>query len=326
MSSLKQITVQGYKSIQSLENFALKPLNILIGANGAGKSNFISLFKLLANIEAQNLQIYTQVSGGPDSLLFYSRQITHKILMKFDFGLHGYGFNLIPTADNRLIFESESLYLMDSSSIIANGNEESQLKNTKLTVTDEICSIISNLKIYHFHDTSDNAKIKQLQPVANNLKLQGDASFFKDFVFRERVENIELEWAEIKNPDQPFKAYMLSDGTLRFICLSTLLLQPYHLMPEIILIDEPELGLHPYAINILSSLIQRASEKKQLIISSQSVELIDNFNPDDLVIINHKNNRTVFNRLDNDKLKVWLEEYSLSELWKSNLLGGRPSR
>ena len=97
-------------------------------------------------------------------------------------------------------------------------------------------------------------------------------------------------------------------------------------MPEIILIDEPELGLHPYAINILSSLIQRASEKKQLIISSQSVELIDNFNPDDLVIINHKNNRTVFNRLDNDKLKVWLEEYSLSELWKSNLLGGRPSR
>jgi predicted ATPase len=355
MSSLKQITVQGYKSIQSLENFALKPLNILIGANGAGKSNFISLFKLLANIEAQSLQIYTQISGGPDSLLFYGRQLTNKILMKFDFGLHGYGFNLIPTADNRLIFESESLYNLDSSSTIAKGNEESQLRNTKLTATAEICSIISNWKIYHFHDTSDNAKVKQLQSVTNNLKLQGDASnlapylkrlqteypdnyhqivktiqmvapFFKDFVFREQVENIELEWAEIKNPDQPFKAYMLSDGTLRFICLTTLLLQPYHLMPEIILIDEPELGLHPYAINLLSSLIQRASDKKQLIISSQSVDLIDNFNSDDLVIFNHENNRTVFNRLDNYKLKAWLEEYSLSELWKSNLLGGRPSR
>ncbi len=148
------------------------------------------------------------------------------------------------------------------------------------------------------------------------------APFFKDFVFRDKLENIELEWAEVKNPDKPFKAYMLSDGTLMFICLATLLLQPFNLMPDIILIDEPELGLHPYAINILSSLIQRASEKKQLIISSQSVELIDNFNSEDLVIINHEKNRTVFNRLDNDKLDAWLEEYSLSELWKSNLLGG----
>jgi predicted ATPase len=355
MSSLKQITVQGYKSIQSLENFELNHLNILIGANGAGKSNFISLFKLLANIEAQNLQIYTQTSGGPDSLLFYGRQITNKILMKFDFGHHGYGFNLIPTADNRLIFETESLYESDSCSIIAKGNDESQLKNAKQTVANEISSTISNWKIYHFHETGENAKVKQLQSVSNNINLQGDASnlapylkrlqteypdnynqivktikmvapFFKDLVFRDKVENLELEWAEIQNPDRPFKAYMLSDGTLRFICLATLLLQPFDLMPDTILIDEPELGLHPYAINILSSLIQRAGEKKQLIISSQSVELIDNFKSEDLVIINHDKNRTAFNRLDNDKLNSWLEEYSLSELWKSNLLGGRPSR
>jgi predicted ATPase len=354
MSTIKQITIQGYKSIQSLENFKLNNLNILIGANGAGKSNFISLFKLLANIEAQNLQLYTQICGGPDSLLFYGRQITNKIHIKFNFGHYGYGFDLIPTADNRLIFESESLYDSDSCSIIAKGNEESQLKNTKLTAANQISSTIYRWKIYHFHDTSDNAKVKQLQSVSDNINLQSDASnlapylkrlkteypdnynqivktikmvapFFKDFVFRDK-ENIELEWAEIKNPDKPFKAYMLSDGTLRFICLATLLLQPFDLMPDIILIDEPELGLHPYAINILSSLIQRASQKKQLIISSQSVELIDNFQSEDLVIINHEKNRTVFNRLDNDKLDAWLEEYSLSELWKSNLLGGRPSR
>jgi predicted ATPase len=355
MSTLKQITVQGYKSIQSLENFELNNLNILIGANGAGKSNFISLFKLLANIEAQNLQLYTQICGGPDSLLFYGRQITNKIHIKFDFGDYGYGFDLIPTADNRLIFETESLYDSDSCTIIAKGNEESQLKNSKLTADNEISSTISSWKIYHFHDTSDTAKVKQLQSVSDNINLQSDASnlapylkrlkteypdnynqivktikmvapFFKDFVFRDKLENIELEWAEIKNPDKPFKAYMLSDGTLRFICLATLLLQPFDLMPDIILIDEPELGLHPYAINILSSLIQRASEKKQLIISSQSVELIDNFKSEDLVIINHEKNRTIFNRLDNDKLTAWLEEYTLSELWKSNLLGGRPSR
>jgi predicted ATPase len=354
MSSLKQITVQGYKSIQSLENFELNHLNILIGANGAGKSNFISLFKLLANIEAQNLQIYTQTSGGPDSLLFYGRQITNKILMKFDFGHHGYGVALIPTADNRLIFEAESLYDSDSCSIIAKGHDESQLKNAKPTVAKEISSTISNWRIYHFHETGENAKVKQLQSVSNNIHLQSDASnlapylkrlqteypnhynqivktikmvapFFKDFVFRDKVEYLELEWAEIENPSKPFKAYMLSDGTLRFICLATLLLQPYHLMPEPLLIDEPELGLHPYAINILSSLIQRVAEKKQLIISSQSVELIDNFSSEDLVIINLDKNRTVFNKLDNDKLKVWLEEYSLSELWKSNLLGGIPS-
>lgn len=359
MSSLKKITVQGYKSIQSSENFELNNLNILIGANGAGKSNFISLFKLLANIEEQNLQLYTQKSGGPDSLLYYGRKLTDQIHMKFYFGRNGYGFDLIPTADNRLIFATEVLYLSggytDSTLIIARGKEESNLKNSKETVANYISSTISNWRIYHFHDTSDSAKVKQVQSVSDNINLHSDASnlaaylkrlkteypdnysqivktikmvapFFKGFVFREKVETIELEWAEIENPETPFKAYMLSDGTLRFICLATLLLQPFDLMPDTILIDEPELGLHPYAINILSSLIQRASEKKQLIISSQSVELVDNFKPENIVVTNKEMNRTVFKRLDQEKLADWLEEYSLGELWKQNILGGRPSR
>jgi len=358
MSNLKKITVQGYKSIQSLANFEMKNLNILIGANGAGKSNFISLFQLVANIENQNLQIYTQKSGGPDSLLYYGRKKTDNIHIKFDFGANGYGFDLIPTVDNRLIFATEMLYLSnetDSVSIIARGFDESKLKNSTETIVNDILAKISHWKIYHFHDTSETAKVKQMQSVSNNITLQGDASnlaaylkrlkneysdnyyqivktikmvapFFKDFVFRKQVETMELEWTEIENPETPFKAYMLSDGTLRFICLATLLLQPYELMPETVLIDEPELGLHPYAINILSSLIQRASQKKQLIISSQSVELVNHFNPENIIVINREINKTVFKRLDAEKLASWLEEYSLGELWKQNIFGGRPSR
>jgi predicted ATPase len=143
---------------------------------------------------------------------------------------------------------------------------------------------------------------------------------------RENEEYIQLEWTEIGNPDTPFKAHVLSDGTLRFICLATLLLQPFDLMADTILIDEPELGLHPYALAVLADLIKRAAEQKQLIISTQSVELIDHFSANDIIVVDRVDNASTFNRLNEEKLKDWLEDYSLGDLWKQNIIGGRPSR
>ena len=95
-------------------------------------------------------------------------------------------------------------------------------------------------------------------------------------------------------------------------------------MPDTIIIDEPELGLHPFAINILSALIKRAAEKKQIIISSQSVELINYFTPEDIIVVDRKNKETVFRRLKEEELGDWLQDYTLGEIWKSNLIGGRP--
>ena len=118
----------------------------------------------------------------------------------------------------------------------------------------------------------------------------------------------------------------MSDGTLRFIALATLFLQPDTYRSNVILLDEPELGLHPYAITILASIIKSASKANQVIISTQSPILLDHFNPEDILVADRINESTHFSRLDPERLSKWLEDYSLGQLWEKNELGGRPSR
>jgi len=367
MSTLSKITIKGYKSIQNLENFELRNLNILLGANGAGKSNFISVFKLLSELYVQQLQLYIQKNGGADALLHYGRKKTEKITMAFFFEKNGYEFSLIPTEDNRIIFEKEKLLFIGNyinqygkevypnSIVIASAHNEAILKESKHFYSTYIKPAIESWRVYHFHDTSDTALVKQIHSTTDNLILKTDAAnlaaflfrlkkrfpdnynqivktiqlvapFFADFVHRDNEPTIQLEWFEKGNLDTPFKAHVLSDGTLRFMCLATLLLQPFELMNDTILIDEPELGLHPYALAVLADLIKRASEKKQLIISTQSVELINHFSANDIIVVDRVNDASTFKRLDEELLQDWLEDYTLGDLWKQNIIGGRPSR
>ncbi|GAB7200676.1 AAA family ATPase [Dickeya oryzae] len=152
--------------------------------------------------------------------------------------------------------------------------------------------------------------------------------FFGDFYLRPTSDNpdtIQLEWTE-KEQDIPFKANELSDGSLRFILLATVLLQPEEYKPSAIIVDEPELGLHPYAIAVLAELIKTASHEHQLIISTQSVELVNEFDAEDLIVVDKKDGASTFKRLEADSLEEWLSDYSLGELWTKNLLGGRPQR
>lgn len=365
MPTVRKLSISGYKSIRELRDFELRNLNVLIGANGAGKSNFIGFFRLLAEIAEQRLQVFVQKQGGPDALLHYSRKVTDQIYSKIEFANGNYTFFLVPTNDNRLIFEREFADITDEqgaesfSLAFLEGNAESHLieprsRHAAITGTGLITTIQS-WRIYHFHDTSESAKVKQQHARNDTLRLKVDganlaaylhmlrtqhashyelivdtirliAPFFGDFVQRDdNAATIELEWTEQGNPDTPFKAHMLSDGTLRFICLATLLLQPHTLMPSTILIDEPELGLHPYAISVLADMLKRASENTQLIVSTQSVELLDCLEPEDIVVVDRKDNASTFARLDADALQSWLEDYSLGDLWKRNILGGRPA-
>ena len=360
MSSVKSLSITGYKSIRELRNFELRSLNVLIGANGAGKSNFINLFRMLAEMYEQGLQLYVQTQGGPDALLHFGRNTTEKLHAEFYFARNGYQFDLIPTTDNRLVFESEiswfgGVYFNTTPSVLlGRGHDESRLKTATDKYSPYVRESISNWRVYHFHDTGEKAKVKQRHAVNDNLRLKTDAAnlaaylrmlhqqhtkyyqrivdavrlvapYFDDFVQRpDGVDTVELEWLQRGKPDTPLKANMLSDGTLRFICLATLLLQPSDLLPETVLVDEPELGLHPYAISVLADIFKQVSEAHQLIVSTQSVELVNELSPEDIVVVDQEDDASTFRRFTADELSGWLEEYSLGEVWKRNILGGRP--
>jgi predicted ATPase len=152
--------------------------------------------------------------------------------------------------------------------------------------------------------------------------------FFDDFVLKpEDLKNgertIKLFWRQ-KESDYIFWPHQLSDGSIRFICLTAALLQPNP--PSTIIIDEPEIGLHPYAITLLGALLQSASTRMQVIVSTQSVDLVNEFSIDDLVIVERVNGATTFRRENQSDFEMWLEDYTTGELWEKNVLGGRPSR
>lgn len=354
---LSELILHNYKSIKECK-LNMGSLNVLIGANGAGKSNFIGFFKLISLLLDQKLQPYVSKAGGPDALLHYGRKTSEEFSAELYFGNNGYKFALEPTQDNRMMFSNEALWWnMSGDKSVGSGHFETLVETHKSGIYEYTVPVMKKWRVYHFHDTSDSAKVKQIHRINDNEYLREDganlgaylyrlkknheshyrrivktikmvAPFFDDFYLRPTPENadrIQLEWTE-DGQDVPFKASELSDGTLRFISLATVLLQPDEFMPSSIIVDEPELGLHPYAISVLAALMKVAAEKHQLIISTQSVDLVSEFEPEDLVIVDREHSASTFKRLDTAALKTWLDDFSLGELWKKNLLGGRPKR
>jgi predicted ATPase len=218
---------------------------------------------------------------------------------------------------------------------------------------------ISSWVVYHFHDTSFNAAVRRPRAVNDNIALRQSADnlapflyliaqtrrdcytrirdvirlaapFFDDFSLRPIPGNedmIQLEWRQ-RDSDYPFRANQLSDGTLRFICLATALLQPNP--PPTMLFDEPELGLHPYALTLLGNLFRQYASagsyvSHQAIISTQSAPLLNEFTPEDVIVVGRTRGESQFRRLTSEELSEWLQEYSLGELWQKNVLGARPT-
>ena len=363
MPRLARLTVRGFKSIRELKDFEPGALNVLIGPNGAGKTNFIELFRMMARMTEQRLQIWVAEQGGPDALLFGGRRGPSRIEAEFIFGLNAYHFSLVPVGRN-LVFEGEETGFFGHGQTfthpLGSGHYESNLKGADEGGGDAfspyVRAAIASWRVYHFHDTSPVAPVRQAQALRDNLSLKSDASnlgaflrrlrerhpdyyrqiveavrlaapFFGDFVYRRDVgERMELEWFEADDPDTVLGPRQLSDGTLRFISLATLLLQPTQLRPQLILIDEPELGLHPHTLTLLAEMLQHASDERQVIVSTQSADLVSEFEPEDVVVVDRKHGESVFERLDSERLHDWLEDYVLGDLWKMNIFGGRPER
>lgn len=363
---LNQITVKGFKSIKALEHFPLSALNLLIGANGAGKSNFIKALTLLNTLIDKKLQLWIGREGGADDILYFGQKITSELQIEWHYSLSTehihYQCTLIPAHDT-LIFAKEAGSWQKKGSLkpetflIDGGHRETQLH--LMAPNNSVAQIILNhlknwqVHLYHFHDTSTTAKMRQQGDLHDNVAIRPDASnlaaflyllkkryplnyqniveavrlvapFFDDFRLqpsRLNPEKIQLEWQHIGS-ERYFNAHSFSDGTLRFIGLATLLLQPE--LPATILLDEPELGLHPYAVSILAEMMESAATKTQMIAGTQSVTLVNQFQLEDIVVIERENEQSQFNKLKNEEMTHWLDDYSLGELWEKNVLGGRP--
>lgn len=359
---LKSIEVQGYKSI-SRQRISISDINVLIGQNGAGKSNFISLFEFLKDIIEARLQFIVQKAGGAEQLLYYGSKETSRIFFQLDFAPNLYKIILQPTVNDSLFVVEESCGYWRKKgskidepywSVSTSSKEESSLSKAQNDQVQEYAyQVLRDWRVYHFHDTSDTAGMKKYCSVSDNQFLFDDASnlaaylymlkeseaeyydrivktiqliipFFKSFVLRPNALNpdtIRLDWQD-KFSDKVFNASSLSDGSLRFICMATLLLQPK--LPKLIILDEPELGLHPTAISVLAGLLKKASNRSQVIISTQSVNLVNEFDAENVIVVDRDEGASIFKKLDPEKLEEWLNNYSLGDIWEKNIIGGMP--
>lgn len=356
---ISRITIEGYKSIRQLRDFELRALTILIGANGAGKSNFVSFFTLLHEMVEQRLEVEVLREGGADALLYLGPKVTKQVVGRLCFGQHSYEFALAPTVDSRLVLTEETLVECPGgrsaeSRHTFRGIGESQLRDAGVGLPRHIYDGLSSWVVYHFHDTSVTAGVRRQTSTRDNEHLRSDASnlaafllklkaanpdsyamirdairlvapFFDDFRLRPRSsgadEVVTLEWSQ-KSSDYPFQPFQISDGTLRFMCLATALLQPKP--PATVLFDEPELGLHPYALSLLAGLFKQGSNRTQVIVSTQSASLLNCFEASDVIVVERDEGASTFRRLDSDQLREWLSTYTLGELWEKNVFDGGP--
>jgi predicted ATPase len=362
------VTLKGFKSIKAME-LELRSLNILIGANGAGKSNLVSFFKMLNEMMAERLQQYIATAGRAQSLLHFGPKVTPQMEAELEFEVNNivdtYAVRLFHAAGDTLVFADETLSFLQSGYPIpkvvplGSGHQETRIAE-QADKGDPPAKVFRHLlnhcRVYHFHDTSPTARVRQYCYIGDNRWLMPDAGNLAAFLLRLREENggaayhrivttirliapffdgfdlepagpnkkdIMLNWRD-KGSDQVFGPHQLSDGTLRAACLVTLLMQPENELPDLIIVDEPELGLHPYALNVVAALFKKASHHTQVLISTQSSSFLDSFDPEEVIVVNREGKESQFTRPDPAKLEAWLDEYSLGEVWEKNVIGGGP--
>ncbi|MBB6110215.1 Predicted ATPase [Mucilaginibacter lappiensis] len=352
------IEIKGYKSINSTKvEFA--PINILIGANGAGKSNFLSFFEFLNRLYNQNLTEYVALAGGEEKMLHKGSKNTASIYSKIKFGKNGYSFE-IEKGESSFIFVSEGLWYdnnpyYNNPTDIASYSNEARIKVYSMARAEYIRKYLNSFQKYHFHDTGRNSPFNKLSHIDNDIyflyekgdnlaaflfniqqkdrlvynrivnTVQSIAPYFSDFYLQPNNEGfIRLQWQD-KFTSNVYGVTDLSDGTIRFIALATLFLQPN--LPTTIIIDEPELGLHPFAISKLAGMIQSAASRDtQVIAATQSADLVNHFEAKDIITVDQKKGESSFNRLDDADLSQWLDEYNIGDLWQKNIIqGGQPS-
>lgn len=369
MATLKKIEIKGYRSIKEA-SLELRSLNVLIGANGAGKSNFVSFFKLLNEMMAGRLQEYIGRTGRGQSALHFGPKVSPQLegLLEFEEGntRDTYHMRLFHAAGDILMFADETLdYKLGSWAgshkppmSLGAGHSETRIGDKASdgnSTAKAFRRILNDCRVYHFHDTSSTARIRLFSYINNNRWLMPDAGNlaamlyayrhgsqlvynrivstvrkilpeFEDFDLQPDPLNqneIILNWRK-RGFDYLFGAHQISDGSLRAMALCTLFLQPDADLPAVIILDEPELGLHPNALEIVAGLMRAVSTITQVIVATQSQIFLNFFDTSEIITVECRDGCSQFRRLDEDELKDWLEDYTIGELWQRNVIGGGP--
>lgn len=360
---LRTLKVTGFKSLKDV-CCKFQSLNLLIGANGAGKSNLISALQLAVEALRGRLGGFVQSRGGAKSLLHLGPSATDAIAV---------GATVLSDEGQSILRQDfgykppDSLYLKGQ-----HDEADATAEPQRVAVIDGLCSVIqgqdtlvaphlvmerfrSEVSILHLLDTSVTAPIRQECYIEDNQRLHPDGGnlaammyffkhsepkaykricstirrivpFFDDFVLepkRADTNNILLNWKEIGS-DYILGPHQISDGSLRVMAIVALLLQPVDSLPDIVVIDEPELGLHPAAKTLIAGLLKKTSHHCQVIVSTQSASLLDSFSAEDVIVVERQEGASSFKRLDEERLREWLEEYTVGQLWEKNVLGGGP--
>lgn len=354
---ISHLGLRGFKSIRHGE-MQLGRLNVLIGANGSGKSNLAAAIRMLKAYADGRLAPFVAKSGGANALLYNGSKQTKSIeatLILQRPAQSTTSISLVTAENDELVIASEWAEGLSEARIQSDGVRESLLVGDKSWAS--FATQLRSFLVFHLNDTSSDAPIRLTGDIDDNVQLHGDgrnlaaflyklqqvrpeqfrllsrtvkliAPFFDSFALRPNELNprtIMLRWREAGS-GQEFGCHLLSDGTLRFIAMAALLTQPKESLPSLIFLDEPEMGLHPAALSHLVGLIKTAAMQTQLIVSTQSVELLNHFEPGDIIVVERHGGATEFRRLEPETLTEWLEDYSLGELWLKNIIGGRITR
>lgn len=368
---LKSVAFAGYCSYNHniTENkLNFNQINVIIGANGAGKSNLVSFLQMISTMMSRGLRHYTALHGGIDSLLYFGQKSTDIMsgnLHITDNENHReteYCFSLSPSTNGQFFFTNERLASQHNDSEyeafdidFGNGHFESNMLDTEHDYVRCMCNYLKQLRAFHFNDTSLRSAMRKPVNVVDDVQIRSDGGNIAAFLWRIRETNfpyyqrilryvrmilpqladfylqeelgrqISLRW-QVAGGEEILGAHQMSDGALRFIALTTLLLQPPDTAPPTIILDEPEIGLHPHALAILANEIRMAAKNSQIIVATQSPLLLNHFSADDVITAeyDHTQRKSVLHRHSEEKLSEWLKDYSLGELWEKNVLGGTP--
>lgn len=374
MSQLTRIAIEGFRSIKRAE-VDLKPLNVFIGANGAGKSNLIDFFRMLNYLVSRGFQTAYLADRGPASHILHfgpkrTPVINAELQISGERGTNFYRFALAHVRqDDTFLFTNEEVqyHALDDDNptpsipLGPGGHRESGLSEQWSTNDATVRFtkwIIERCRVFQFHDTSVASHIRSKPFADKNRYLMADggnlaavlcrlsqpatADIFAEvtrtiqavlpwldrFILEpegpEGKQVVPLRWRMTGQGDYDFVAGQLSDGSLRIMALITLLLLPPEMLPVVMILDEPELGLHPAAENVIAGLIKQAAQSCQVILSTQSATFIDHFGADDIVVTELTDGESSFTRQSADTLHRWLERYTLSQVWSKNIIGGRP--